>query len=268
MSDLEPMIGPDSSVEILRQASALYRVADADYRNTLLDVGRRLHDYVLAYLREADGLSAREAEKRTRQQATANCAEALGTDDTRVCRLIVAHQVKELLADGGNVGQLSFTTILRFGRLIRRRVSHRGDPVRPGRDGVSRAVNEIWEVNPQFGQRAVDHFREAVRRGLNGSAVRAFLAELEFRRDRRYRSARKIVSSVAEGWSLGSKPSTDDNRPPLRLAQVEKLARVASPRDVAEAIWEALENMPNARSIVAHLTNMVPSPHSRRQIGA
>ena len=96
-----------NSADLLALAQAIYRQGRLDYRDTLLKIGETLHEYVLAFLREADGLhcAKRHENEILRQNAIKKARETLGTSDGWVRTMIVTAMVPGLLG-GGKIGDL------------------------------------------------------------------------------------------------------------------------------------------------------------------
>ncbi len=151
-----------TSAQLLEKARQAYVQADLQYRDVLLDIGRTLHDFVLAYLNEGAEVSERQRVERkyTRRRAIEVAAEELKTTEKRINELIVTAMVADLLSQGLCLGNLSHCAIFRFRAFIKRKVASRQNHY--GRNGTSIIDAESWIVKPEWEERAKSLFRQAV----------------------------------------------------------------------------------------------------------
>jgi hypothetical protein len=222
--------------ELLERARQLFHSAEAAYRDSLLQVGRILHEFVLAYLHESDG----GVSKRTRRQAIFTIMGRLGVSHNKVNYLISAAMVVELLSEGGDIGGLGWNPIARFSRFIQRnRIGQ--DAYQMRKNGLLPSAEE-WVVKPKFDGAAQDLFRRAVRENLTTAAARAFVLQLDGRTDNG-REARSRVRMTRERQEA--------------LDVLRSMATAGNPRDVAEVIFEAVKESEDPRILAAHLQQLV-----------
>jgi hypothetical protein len=142
-----------TAAAILAGVAELLRTTFVNYRDGKIEVGRQLHRYMLARIKEADGLSrrGRYREGISREEMIRDIAKSLKITDNKIRELIRVSQVVDLLTVDGDVGDMSYTVIRRFGRTIHRT----SDSV------VDYSSIENWTVDPQCVEWAADMFATA-----------------------------------------------------------------------------------------------------------
>jgi hypothetical protein len=178
-----------SASTLLDSAVALWSASRLRHRDALLEVGRLLHEYVLARLREGDGLN--EADRYTaravRKVAVEDAGAALGVTRQRVNALIsVSQAVACLLGPEPDLGSLPWHAVRPFSLLVTRARARRtrrargeggvrggSNPPVPMPEGSSR---ETWAVRPGLEESAPALLRRAAAGGWHwrrcGEAVR------------------------------------------------------------------------------------------------
>ncbi len=234
-----------TAAEILESARALYLRGERTYRDTLLDVGRKLHEYVLAYLREGDGVNenTRMVRKITRKQAMRNAADSLGTKPPRIGDYIKTAMVADLLSDGA-LGNLGHASIYRFGCFIGRKRQ-----TRDIRHPLEISCREEWACKPKYEVSAKALFRRAVAENM---------------------TQLQVVDAVARLFNGDSPFSRRQNRKPLDKAagdigQLKKQLRLASPGDVAELIVGLIEESADPPSVAICLQRHLERFASRKK---
>lgn len=225
------------ALEILASIKLTYRRAEATHRDELLRVGKLLHEFVLAYLREGDGKRerARLACAITRDTAIKIAAEEVGIPAKRVRILIAAAMTAELLAPEGGTGELGHNAIYSFSRFVRRRPGVRKED----REEVS--GSETWEIKPDFQDRAALTFARAVKE--NWSQDRARLETMNLFRN---------TLPSASHWK--GEEDREEERPTLDLAAI---APHASTGDLAESLFEIVRKAEDPLAVAERLLSMV-----------
>lgn len=236
------------SGDLLEQAKALYLSGVAAYRDALLDVGRLLHQFVLARLEEGDGLSeeSRFKARLTRRAVVETAATALGVNRQRVNNLIVTAMAADLLG-GGIVGDMGIQAIYRFRVYVRRRHGLRG--VDAGRrNGPPVSDMERWEIKPGFEKKAKAEFERAVTQGYT-----------------------QLDAKMAADKSGAAKPTMSRRKNPFRsderataVETVRKSAKQASPGDVADLCMEIIGATADPRATALALQARLAVYASRR----
>lgn len=170
-----------TAAELLEQARAEYVQAAAGYRDTLLSVGRRLHDYLLAWLAQAPvSPEAHFVQHRfTREEGVRQAAKSLRCSGERINSLIVAAMALELLGDGSPLGNIAHHSITIFRVFLVRENQGTGDD-RP----QSYAAYETWLLRPESAEKARSIFRRMV---AEQWSVKRVHKEIDFQRATRPR---------------------------------------------------------------------------------
>ena len=152
-----------SASEQLDKIVVLWSSCHILHRDNQLQIGKALHEYVLAFLAEGDDLNECERLRRklTRERATQIAADRLGALNHRINHLIRAAMTVELLSDG-DLGTMPIRTIILFGRLVRRRREHivkwsKNDNKPPS------SVRETWSIVEGLENQVKQLFRKAVK---------------------------------------------------------------------------------------------------------
>lgn len=209
--------------DILAAARAAWFASRSASRDSQLTVGRLLRRYILARIAETDGMNEadRVASGNSREDAISAISLALSVTRSRVNQLIHLSAVVDLLSDGGNVGELSYSAIRAMRSLVRRR---RGKIVR-SRKRKDRpflpSSREEWVIagGADAADDAIRIFRRAVDEGLSVAEIQPMLSATSSKRP----PARRCFPS--------DKPVSFD---------LHAIARTASPRDFAEMLIEAV----------------------------
>lgn len=162
---------------LLDEAAGLWGTTKRGYRDGLIAVGRKLHQYLVARLRAGDAVNeaARRALKATRQHATRDAARRLGVGITRINELIRAATAADLLAPEEGLGSLSYSTVRAMRVMIYRPAKGRPISRAPG-DGLTLpSASEEWAVRPVWVTRGPELVARAVREGWEERRLRAAL---------------------------------------------------------------------------------------------
>ncbi len=232
-----------TSAELLDRLYGLWILTRRDYRDGLLECGRLAHQYAAAVVADgkASGRTRRRERKLVRCHAIATCAEKLGIPERSVNRLVAASMAVDLLSDGGNVGALSWTTILWFARLIRRKPKAAHHEI----------GEEVWELRPEYGDAPIAHFRKAVEIGLLFKDAGEYVRRLDLDAGRTTRQSKNPQSKKGRVREA-RRPVAD----PTAIVS-EAVASMASPRDLAEQLFPAVHASPDPEAVVRHLGEMV-----------
>lgn len=251
------------SKTILEQAAGIYLAAGKQYRDAMLQVGRLLHEYVLARLREGDLLN--EAERReagaTRSRAVLDAARRLGVRAGRVNELIRTAMAEQLLGEGRGAGDLSYASVRHFGVLVARR---RHKEVRRSRAGKAArrpdqpepSDREVWVA------REIKHgdpkalFRKHVEAGSLAKDIARDLCGMKviYRGTQAQRLGRK-----RSGFVLEEKQS--ESQDPVAMA------RSATPKDLAEWIAALVAESEDPQAVIRELENLVRRGGNSPQAG-
>lgn len=137
----------DRASELLERARSVYAACLRQYRDGLLEVGRLLHEFVLA----------RVGTGGPRKRAVLEAAEGLGIDGDRVRRLIATAMVVEYLGGGLPLGAgIGHHAIYRFFVFVER----------PDVRG------EVWRAKPAFREAATGLFKRAALEGWGQDMAR------------------------------------------------------------------------------------------------
>lgn len=246
--------------ELLQQARDTLLQARLSHRDSLLLVGSLLHDYLLAYLREGQGLGENVLIRRelTRQHAVIAAARELNLRVERVCIVVATSQVVALLSDGGNVGQVSYHVLEQFYRFIRRK-STRADtfPRTPeGRRAMDILARETWVIKPEFAATAPALFQQAIMEGWSGPrAERDTLAHYVSVRGPNPKRAKKSKVHRQASIHIDPEPTIATRKLDTHasLENVKGMAKFASPGDVAEICLALIEASEDPAAVAVRL---------------
>ncbi len=199
--------------ELLQQAKAAYQRSTMIYRDTLLETGRLLHEFVLTGLREGDGLSEpkRLDARITRGNLLLRAAEELRITRIRVQEFIAAAMIVELLGDRINLEFLGFISIIQFRSFVRRVNGGGMDQKHPS------SLAETWHIRNGYEVSAKELFRRAVTNGFTTAVARVECDRLA-----------KVAPQFKRRISSLKKNSKQ------HLEQLARVAHIASPGDVAD----------------------------------
>jgi hypothetical protein len=227
---------------ILEEVANAYHGSNTQYRDTMLRAGRLLHNFVLGYLQQADGMEERSriANRFSRAEALKIAAARLSCTTVDVNRFLAVAMTAELLSDNGDVGKLTFAGIAFFWRFVHRKTGKRGQTGSfPGRQEIPISFLEKWEIKPEFRDKAVALFRHAVATSMKTEEIRSAALLLYTGPTARKCHRRKI-----------------DLKQPAILT-LAGCAKVASPGDVAEMCLQLIEASENPWAVSQRLMVMV-----------
>ena len=231
------------SAELLEKASLLWANCRKQFRDGMLEVGRLLHQFIVARISEATSTEAlRIQQGKTRKGATAAAAKKLGVEVPRINDLIVTAMAADLLS-GGELGNLSWSEVRCFRLTICR---NRGGIARSKRDGGKPVIaTETW----------------LVRDGLEVSAPQLFhrVVEEGWKIDR----VRKEIAKLVDPLKVPSAPAVHHG--PYQVEEVAAkvpvnltaLARECGPKDLAGMIVEMVRNSLDPASVMALVEEML-----------
>lgn len=207
--------------EILAEAATAYRGGQKSHRDTLLLVGRLLHEFMIAFLKTGDGLTEAErvAKGIKRQEAVRVAMVALKVAKERISTLIGCYMVVDLLGRGIGLGEIGYASIYRLMPTVERI---------PAADGRGHIVNvsdcERWRIKGGMEVWAPALFARAVSEGLGQDEVRDEAAKMMPKR------LRPFTSLTARVLPVKYKPAT--------MEDVEKLVCGGNPNDVADLLYQ------------------------------
>ncbi len=240
--------------ELLKEIQVAYLRGGRVWRDNLLACGAKLHDYILAHVKQGEGLpEARRLKANfTREEAVKNAAAALDVARRNILQMLQGAAVARLLAEDGNVGRLSWISVWEFASLLRRRTGRFNDyatRVEAGRNGVAVTAIEEWEVRPQYDGAAQSLFRQAVAQGdLTRDQVYAMILKLRGQRARQGRHAA----------TAGQQTRDDEGEYTLdAFERQQTAARLASPGDVADMCLVLVEKARDPAAVALRLRVML-----------
>lgn len=220
------------STDLLREAVDLYFASQVAQRDVYLRVGRLLHEYVLAALTE--GANLPEAKRPTRERLVAVAADRLNCTVNRANDLIHVGQVAELLLDpGDDLKGLSWSCLRAFRRFVARvRLSRHEVSRTPGDCKKAPQERERWEAagNREHARRLI---LRCAREGCNA-------AQCATRAGNRQRGPSALDLDL------------DEDAGKIRGVTQES-ARVASPRDLADLLAQAILESCDPKMVLTHL---------------
>lgn len=153
---------------LLEKAKVAYRGGRANFRTCLLETGRLLHQYIIAFLHQGDGMQDYERlpRKITRRQAVVNASTALELTRHRINELIAVAMVVDLLWDGSDLRNAWHGTLTRFRGFVTRKKGDEESDYGPP-DGPDVWESEIWTAHPKFESEARALLRRAVDESFN-----------------------------------------------------------------------------------------------------
>lgn len=227
-----------SSETILADAVCMWTGARKHYRDSLIYVGQRLHQYVLARLRE--GLGKNERDRllvgASRQQSTLLAAKALNCHVHKIGELIRAAAVVDVF---GAPGKMSYTAV-EWWRLCIRRKS-RGKPMKRNRKAQSSTAGgkdyypieyaETWEVHEDCKEWASATYKLAADEGWIGRVIRDHIIE---------KVGRTNLDAIETARCF---------RHSTVLDQFNDILESGDPRDIAEMIVEMVNKASKSEQV-------------------
>lgn len=214
--------------QILADIQRLWGLSRSGFRDSMLEVGRKIHEYVVTTLREGEGMSRlkRLEARLTRICAIKDMAAHLQCGQSRVSELIRVAKTVDLLSDGGDTGDMSYSS-LRWFRLF---VERGAEGAQFGRKAtVEQLINaETWCLRPKH-EWGVALFRQAAREGWTEKRCRQEVM-CKVKPDERKRLDNYRGRQPGKDDGLGE--STED------FAEV---IRNGSPKDVADILYGMIQ---------------------------
>jgi hypothetical protein len=207
--------------ELLEQAKAAFLRGREAYRDAMLEAGRLLHEFILARLREGEGLDAPERVRRglTRRSAVRAAGAALAVSPGMVSYLVATWAAVTLLGQGGPLGAMRHATAYAFRAFVRR----------------APADGEAWSVRPEYADAAVALFRRAVAEGWGWAEAADAVGGL---RRRPPANPRPRPAVARHGRNRLASVACPDGR---AVEVLSKSAALASPGDLADMLFELLK---------------------------
>lgn len=234
----------DRLEEILQRASAVLSKSRKAHRDARLEVGGLLREYLIEWLKGVDDQTRDNRNKLnlSRRHAIKRAAQVLNTSPRAINEFVRNYNVVRLLADGGNVGSITYSTISAFSVLIsfppgmyRRSVNSQGN---------APSVREEWFVIPPV-EENVSLFREAVFDSWTVEKARKVLRE----REKNKRGSKNVVRAYN---NVALTREVEQFRP-------EEMVRCASPGDTVEVLYSMVMSAEDPLSIVERLLQKVKS---------
>ncbi len=240
--------------KLLKEVQITYWRSGRVWRDALLDCGAKLHNYILAYVKEGEGLSEdrRFQNRLTREQAVKNAAAALQIKRRNVLEMVQGIAVVRLLADDGQVGTLVWKSILEFATLLCRRTGSFNDHaarVVAGRNGESVTAIEEWEVRSKHDGAAQALFRQVVATDhLTREQIHAMILQLRTGGTQRPYYNPTVGQMVSDDEEEGT---------PETFERQQAAARLASPGDVADMCLALIEKARDPVAVALRLRVML-----------
>ncbi len=203
---------------LLCAARKLWFSSRESYRDGLLEVGRLLQRFLLAKAADAAGLDRRQAADlgKCRSDAVLEAMKALRINRNRVYSLIATAKAVELLSEEGRLGKLSYASVAAFKHTVARKADDVKSWVTKSEMAAYRTVREEWHVKDRLPFNPTYLFRKAAKESWTtidiGRAMR-----------------------TAHALSPAAPAAPSANGPPP-LSVLQEIARLATPRDLAEII--------------------------------
>jgi hypothetical protein len=210
------------SEAIKREIVDLWAFTHRTLRDSRLQIGRLVRRFIVARLLErpeSPRLEKYAGVVGTRSAAVAEVVDVLGVDAVRLNWMVAAAWVVDTL--GGEAGAMSWGAVRAFAVLARRT-----------RDG------DAWSLKDGVDSgAAADVFRRAATEGWEASRVMAACREMVPKQERTVKGERRVTTEAC--FKEESCPAEDS------LA----VARVASPRDLADKILQMIAASPDAELV-------------------
>lgn len=224
-----------TSETILKQLHEQYHSNILDYRDRMLECGRLIHQYILAYLAEADGTTSNERFRLgiSRRQAVVNVREALGANGDSPSRILRVAMVVDLFARP--LGNIGLKGIEAFAVFVHRCVD--GRKQKGKRPTMTPSQSERWEIRAEFAEAAISLFDQAVAEQWDFHKCRRQVTQLLGDRVRSSSHQRRQVTK-------------------RRASIIEELhgsVKAAAPGDVAEMIVELVERAESPPAVATRL---------------
>jgi|HubBroStandDraft_4_1064222.scaffolds.fasta_scaffold00029_89 hypothetical protein len=227
-----------TSSELLQQAKVRFQSGERNHRDTLLAVGHTLHDFVLAFLKEGDGMPpwTRLKKSLTRKRAIQVAAESLDVSCKTIRELIITSQAAELLGCDLSSSTISHAAIRYFQVFIERCRGTRNNEV----ENVS--SHETWRIKEGDEKRAKTLFRRAVSENWG------------------------VIKTMGEVLNTHKSPYSRQSSFQKRRAEQEdrsfqesltKAVAKASPGDVAEMCIALVEQAEEPHEVAVRLVGML-----------
>lgn len=217
---------------ILAEVKAIYEAGRKDYRDHLIKLGRKLHEFIVQYMIEDSN--------NFRKWGVHKAATELGITIRRVSDLVGAAMTVDMLSDHGEIGKIGFGVIKAMGRMVIRK----------------ELAKEEWKISPQYPE-AVWMFREAVRKNLAFSEVQLFMD-----------GGTKVDYSFGQPkrdlWNKDRFKEGEPNHVEIAKGYL-KTAMSCSPGDAAEILFEIVKENEAPALVVIKLEQMVAELKSRRR---
>jgi len=227
------MAEPD---DLLTQAEAIWRSAERNYRDSLLQVGRLLHEFIVEQLRCGDGVKKRQRLKAgfTREVAIKKCAAQLGIPTVKVMAMIRIAMTADLLGQDG-FGAMGWTHLHYLAAFVERvKLNKKGE-------STPLSATESWRIKPEYDGTAQDVFRRVREEKLSQRQTFQLIGDTIKWPRRPINSKRiAIVEQHAGARDL-----------------LESISKVSSPRDLAEILFEAIETADDPKAVAAHLQRLL-----------
>lgn len=212
---------------ILDRATLLWNYSRTKARDAAIQVGNLLIEFIVARMREADGLNEQDRRERnlTREFAIELAADRLGIKLAKAHEIIRVSRVVHLFGDPGS---LSYSTLRAFVSFVTRKpcVLARGRQVKEGETTPSNS--EVWVVKPTPSGLSPQHaYQQAVEENWDSTKVRAVTRQITAHRGR------------------GRHPKLRESRDTTGQTSLRKIAETADPRDIADMILEMVSACPN-----------------------
>jgi len=235
-----------TAADLLAEIKTLHREGERNHRDALIVVGRKLHEFILVYLKEADGLSeyARNKRKINRRQAVRMAANELEVGQQRINYFIEAAMTADLLGSEG-LGTIGLRSLIHFCKLCRRKRGGRGDQEVGAVNGPTPAQTEEWEIHPDYAIVAPELFRRAVLESWGQIRVGKEIAKFYKGGPHSKQQNRKRRASF-----YPADPLVDNLSARERIVREASVGQVG---DVAEMILDIIRASPEAQAVAERL---------------
>ena len=227
---------------ILDEAEDVWLSSKKEYRDACIVVGGLLADFVLARLREADGLpeAQRISQNLTRERSMEDAAERLKMNTHKAHELVRVAKVVELF---GPPGELSYTSIRVFTVFVQRVkcAVARGRSTKD--DEVTPSESETWEIKETAGRAPADIYRQAVEEGWDSLRTREECKSVEVGR----RGGRRPgYGRNAQDHDDRERIDPHSNRGHSEIPSLRSIGLTADPRDLVDMLLEVIMACPRS----------------------
>lgn len=224
--------------ELLAQVQTEFRDCRRNHRDRMLECGRKLHQFVLAYIQQGDAVSEpiRLANGFSRRNAIRKAVESLRARPTKICDMIATAMFVDLVASHEDLATIGYVAAVQFKRFVGRKIMGRHSG---GKDGHRVSTSEEWEIKDGFADSSLALFRKAIAENWDQYTCR--------------RECQRLYSGIV----IPKKSRSFTKRVELPLMDLQRSVGKASPGDVAELCVSLLDKAEDPAAVAVRLRVML-----------